>query len=181
MHGSPLTSSQIQFSNDDLANGSYPIDAAPKVQQYSTRGVNSLPRPPHEPSGDFAQQGSGSSPSGLDNEGIETVSDASDEDAYVQTLHRMGTGQMPTTLSPQSYNTSNIQGPHVIEYFDKLSSISVLVEALGQRQERRLIQIDLPSSDNASAENREVAGLDEADVAYLNTTQVFKVPPRGST
>ena len=122
----------------------------------------------------------GTSPARVADGAIETPYDASDEDAYVQTLHRMGAGQMPTTLSPQSYNTNNIQGPHVIEYFDKLSSISVLAEALGRRQERRLIQIDLPVPDNASAENREVAGLDEADIAYLNAKRVFKVPPRDS-
>ena len=122
----------------------------------------------------------GTSPARVADGAIGTPYDASDEDAYVQTLHRMGAGQRPTTLSRQSCNANNIQGPHVIEYFDKLSSISVLAEALGHRQERRLIQIDLPVPDSASAENREVAGLDEADIAYLSAKRVFNVPPQDS-
>lgn len=96
----------------------------------------------------------------------------------MQTLHRMGAGPAQTSLTPQSGGTAESHAPHVIEYFDRLSSISVLAEALGHRRERRLIQIDLPMSGEGSVKNTELAGLDEADIAYLNAKRVFDLPPK---
>jgi hypothetical protein len=115
---------------------------------------------------------------GSDGRPLDSPYQLSDEDAYIQTLHRMGAGQTPTDLStPRGLSRAN-QSHHVVEYFDRFSSISVLAEALGHRQQKRLIQIDLPDSDNGSAKNRELHGLDATDVAYLNSKRVFELPPK---
>ena len=169
--------------NQSHDNGTFRFDLLPAdpltaAQHDHTGGTSSPHRLPHETSSNLAQQAPRTSSHEVPGRPPEPTDDAPDDDAYVQTLHRMSAGQQPTELSPQPCSTNGVQGSHVIEYFGNLSSISVLAEALGHRQEKRLIQIDLPASHNPSAENKEIAGLDEADIAYLNTRRVFNLPSR---
>ena len=90
----------------------------------------------------------------------------------------MGEGDTPTNISIPGRRDGTRQGHPVFEYFDRLSSVSVLGEALGHRQRKRLVQIDLPSQDNFSNKDTEFAGMDPADVAYLNSKNIFQLPPQ---
>ncbi|KAJ5621650.1 hypothetical protein N7528_006433 [Penicillium herquei] len=102
----------------------------------------------------------------------------SEEDAHVQTLHRMTDGNdaipSPAGISDEPHNYE------VVEYFDNLNSVSILGEALGRRQTRRLIQLDLSPRHYASAEQRALSNLDPADADYLCSRGVFKTPPRAA-
>jgi hypothetical protein len=86
--------------------------------------------------------------------------------------------QTPGNLIIPTVNSSSSHGQHLIEYYDRLNSISFLSEALGNRQLRRLIQVDLPGRGNESTKQRELAELEPADVAYLNAKRVFETPPK---
>ncbi|RAH79952.1 hypothetical protein BO86DRAFT_144027 [Aspergillus japonicus CBS 114.51] len=99
---------------------------------------------------------------------------ASDEDAHLETLCRMA-DENPVMLSPVPLYTSE-QGQQVIEYYGELNSITVLSEVLGQAQ-RRLIRLDLPGPAAVGAQQRELAGLDDADIAYLRAKHVHNYPP----
>ena len=102
----------------------------------------------------------------------------SEEDGHVQTLYRMGQAKTPTNLSAPVKDWGS--GQHrVFEYFDRLSSVSVLSEALGHRQPQRLVQIDLLDQNLASTDN-EVAEIRAADVEYLNSHRVLELPQKDS-
>lgn len=106
---------------------------------------------------------------------IETYA-ISEEDAHVQTLHRMTDGNNPLSapigVSDEPHNYD------LVEYFDSLNSVSILGEALGRRQTRRLIQLNLSRPQYVSAEQRELSNLDPPDVAYLYSREVFVKPPK---
>jgi hypothetical protein len=102
----------------------------------------------------------------------------SEEDAHVQTLHRMTNGSNP--ISSRSGISEELHNHEVVEYFDCFNSVSILGEALGHRQRRRLIQLDLPGPKYLSVKQRELSNLDPADVAYLNARNVFAKPPRSA-
>ncbi|KAK5400807.1 hypothetical protein LTR06_011228 [Exophiala xenobiotica] len=97
----------------------------------------------------------------------------SEEDAQVQTLYRMGEEDLPTNISNPTLITKELR---VFEYFDRFSSVSVLGQALGRRQRKRLVQIDLLGSESQPNDDNEIAGLDPADLAYLTAKNVFELP-----
>ncbi|PYH81921.1 hypothetical protein BO82DRAFT_432278 [Aspergillus uvarum CBS 121591] len=99
---------------------------------------------------------------------------AADEDAHLETLCLMA-DENPAMPSPVPLSTSE-QGHQVIEYYGELNSITVLSEILGQAQ-RRLIRLDLPGPVAVGARSRELAGLDDADIAYLRAKHVHDFPP----
>lgn len=104
----------------------------------------------------------------------------SEEDAQIQTLHRMTNGNQ-TSASVNITRSSEPQDLEVVEYFDKLNSVSILGEALGHSQRRRLVQLDLPGRDQyVSSQQRELTALDPADRSYLNSQRVFKKPSKDS-
>lgn len=99
----------------------------------------------------------------------------SEEDAHVQTLHRM-----TDMHNPLSTPVSLPNEPHnyeVVEYFDHLNSVSILGEVIGRRQTRRLSQL---CQLYRSTEQRELSGLDPPAVAYLYSRQVFMTPPKST-
>lgn len=100
----------------------------------------------------------------------------SEDDSHLQTFYRMsGEG---AHLSPPAKLDNSGQGKHIVEYYGGLNSITVLGEVLGQRQRRRLIQIDLPGPNTISAKQREFSGLEPSDIAYLNEKSVHDLPPK---
>jgi hypothetical protein len=101
-----------------------------------------------------------------------------EEDAHVQTLYGMVDRQSPTCLTMPTVNSGPSKGQHLIEYYDRLNSISFLSEALGNRRRKRLIQIDLSGRGSGSTKQRELADLEPADVAYLDAKLVFEIPPK---
>jgi hypothetical protein len=103
----------------------------------------------------------------------------SEEDAQIQTLHRM-TDESQLSTSANVNRSGEPQDLEVVEYFDKLNSVSILGEVLGHSQRRRLVQLDLPGHEYKSAQEREVAALDSADRAYLNSQGVFRKPSKTS-
>jgi len=66
----------------------------------------------------------------------------------------------------------------VIEYYDRLNSITILGEVFGQQQRKRLIRVVVPGPDGLAAKQRELAGLDDADICYLNEKGVHDLPLR---
>jgi hypothetical protein len=107
--------------------------------------------------------------------------DIAGEDAYMQTLQQLGSEQVPNTLSPHAAPEQGARRPQFVEYSNRLSSISVLAEALGHRQQRRLIQIDLPGTTGSPcATNRRLSGLDQAEQTYLAAKRVFDTPPHNA-
>jgi hypothetical protein len=103
----------------------------------------------------------------------------SEEDAQVQTLHRMADESSQAHLSVSTTGDSN--SPHnkqVVEYFDRLNTVAILNDALGHRQRKRLVHVDLSGPEYTTAKKRELAGLDLSEVAYLDTKRVFEKPPR---
>jgi hypothetical protein len=81
----------------------------------------------------------------------------------------------PTALA------SPARGQHVIEYYSKFNSLTVLGEAFGRRGPRRLVRIALPAAEaNGSthtAKEREVARLDPVDAEYLRQKKAHVLPP----
>jgi hypothetical protein len=120
---------------------------------------------------------SGQLPSNAQNS-VETPYAVSEEDAHVQTLHRMTDGSNSTAtgagISDEAYYHE------IFEYFGKLNSISILGEALGRRQRRRLIQLHISGSEYAFARQREISALDPVDKAYLDARKVFVLPPKSA-
>jgi hypothetical protein len=103
----------------------------------------------------------------------------SEEDAQVQTLHRMADESSQAHLSVSTTGDSN--SPHnkqVVEYFDRLNTVAILNDALGHRQRKRLVHVDLSGPEYTTAKKRELAGLDLSEVTYLDTKRVFEKPPR---
>lgn len=101
----------------------------------------------------------------------------SEEDAQIQTLHRMANGSSVTNLSGHMGQPA-AAARHHFEYLDRLNSVSLLCEALGHRQPKRLIQVELPGPNHMSAKEREVVDLGPSDIAYLESKGAFDPPPR---
>lgn len=101
-----------------------------------------------------------------------------EDDGHVQTLHRMTEGTQ--SIPRPSENSDELHNYEAVEYFDTFNSIAILGQALGHRQRRRLIRLDLPGSDWPSQRQRELNGLDPVDVAYLESRGVFAKPPKSA-
>lgn len=99
-----------------------------------------------------------------------------EEDAQIQTLHRMANHSNVTNLSGHA-NQPAAAARHHVEYLDRLNSVSILCEALGHRQPKRLIQVELPGPNHMSAKERELVDLEPSDIAYLEAKRVFDPPP----
>jgi hypothetical protein len=104
----------------------------------------------------------------------ETAGGVSEEDAQLHTLQLMAHRNDPANLSASIDQISGI--PEVIEYIDKLNSVSILSEVLGQRQQRRLVRLGVNDVPAVSAKQRETSGLEAADVSYLESKGVFDKP-----
>ena len=156
----------------------YPIQTMTDHQQSNISNHATFQRATvHPDTNSYAAQHQSQEVSG--NSGDNTSpDDIAGEDAYMQTLQQLGSGQGPTTLSPHPTQDRASRRPQFIEYSNKLSSISVLAEALGHRQQRRLIQLDLPGTSGSPCDtNKQMSGLEQAEVTYLNAKRVFDLPP----
>lgn len=102
----------------------------------------------------------------------------SEEDAQIQTLHRMtDCGNSSQAVPKTPVETHSFE---VVEYFDNLNSVCLLGEALGRRQQRRLIQVDLSTPEYVTTQQRELANLDPHDAAYLCSRGILMTPPRSA-
>lgn len=155
-------------------NASFPlgmqISSLHHVQRGSSDNVSSNRDARPQTSPDTSNQALGSSSTQNDT--------LPEEDVHVQTLYRMVDEQTPTSLIMPTVNSNSSQGQHLIEYYDRLNSISFLSEALGNLQRRRLIQIDLTGRGSESIKQRELAELESTDLVYLETKRVFEIPPK---
>lgn len=106
----------------------------------------------------------------------ETIDRSVEEDAQIHTLQLMVQEHEPTCLSAPTGHPHG--GSDVIEYFDRLNSVSLLGEAIGQRKRKRLIQLGVPRSTALAAKQREVEGLEATDVIYLESKGVFDELPK---
>lgn len=104
----------------------------------------------------------------------DTAAGVSEEDAQLHTLQLMAHQNDPANLCT---SIDQVNGsPEVIEYIDKLNSVSILSEVLGQRQQRRLIRLGVDHFPSVPAKQREVSGLEAADVSYLESKGAFDEP-----
>lgn len=149
------------ISRNDFIAHSY--DAHGNYVHYTQRGA------PFSPTSTAARSARGTTRSGQPQYTI------SEEDAHLQTFCRMSAED--SHLPPPAGLDSPGQGKQQVEYYGKLNSISFLGEVLGHRR-RRLIRIELPGPNTISAKQRELSGLDSADVAYLNEKRVHEFPSK---
>lgn len=106
----------------------------------------------------------------------ETPYPVSEEDGHVQTLHRMTNETNETPLFLPHSRLDDLRSQQVIEYYDRFNSVSILGQAIGRRQQRRLIHLELPET--VLARQRELTGLDQAEIDYLEARRVFELPPK---
>ncbi|EXJ91718.1 hypothetical protein A1O3_00268 [Capronia epimyces CBS 606.96] len=99
-----------------------------------------------------------------------------EEDAQLHTLHQITSGH-GAHLSPTTLLSSG-QGRQIIEYYGPLNSITILGDVLGSRERKRLIRIVVSGPETLSAKQRELTGLEPADIRYLTEKGAHDLPSR---
>ncbi|KAH6972390.1 fungal-specific transcription factor domain-containing protein [Ilyonectria sp. MPI-CAGE-AT-0026] len=101
----------------------------------------------------------------------------SEDDAHLQTLYRMSETET-VVLTPPSAGTKEEQHRRIVEYYSDFNALSVLNDAIGQPNRRRLVQVDLPGPQAGSVKWRELSRLDDIDRAYLAQRRVHELPSK---
>lgn len=89
----------------------------------------------------------------------------SEDDAHLQTLYRMSETET-VVLTPPPAGTKEEQQRRIVEYCSDFIALSVLNNAIGQPNRRRLVQVDLPGHD----ENGRGPSKDRYPVVQLDPT-----------
>lgn len=103
----------------------------------------------------------------------------SEEDAHLQTLCRMSENQVVVLNSPP-ITTEEQSVRRIFEYYSGFNALTVLNDAIGRPNRRRLVQIDLPGPQTCSAKKLELSRLDEIDRSYLEQRRVHELPPKSA-
>jgi hypothetical protein len=80
------------------------------------------------------------------------------------------------TVSPTKIKPLD-QGREVIEYYGGTNQVTILSEVFAKGAPKRLVRIVLSEQNVVPGQQRELLGLDQADVEYLQCKGAFITPP----